>query len=189
MGAAFAGEAAFQHFMGAVQVTHVAGGIFLLRFGKLGSAPVAGLLLLGDFHRQRFLQQILQPVAIRVGAHQFRCDLGAEHRGGPHAQELVDHRHVEPGEVHQFQAFGISQHRLQIGRIILAGGKAHEMFIAVAIADLQQAQPVAVRVEAHGLAVHGHRAGCEDAGGTITFVKIYGHGLCVSRVQPCCHPP
>ena len=101
----------------------------------------------------------------------------------------MDHRHVKAGEVHQFQPFGIGQHRLQIGRVILAGGKAHEVLIAVAVADLQQAQPVAVRVEAHGLAVHGYRAGSEDAGGQVAFVKINSHGLCVSRVKPCCHPP
>ena len=39
--------------------------------------------------------------------------------------------------------------------IIAAGGKAHEVLVAGSIADLHQAEPIAMGDEAHGLGIDG----------------------------------
>jgi hypothetical protein len=56
-----------------MEVAHVAGGIFALRVAELGRAPVAGLLLLGDLVAEQFLDQLLEAVAVGVGADQPRA--------------------------------------------------------------------------------------------------------------------
>ena len=78
LSAAFAFQTHDKFGMQAVQIAHIAGGIIFLRFGQYGTAPVAGLLLLGNVCRQHFLHQFLQPVAVRVGPNKARGDFGAE---------------------------------------------------------------------------------------------------------------
>ena len=54
-----------------MQVKHVLRGILLLRVGQDMGAPVGALLLLVQFDAQKLLDEILQAVAIGVGAGQF----------------------------------------------------------------------------------------------------------------------
>ncbi len=71
----------------------------------------------------------------------------------------------------------IGEHRFQVGRgEIAAGRKPHEMLVAPAVADLQQAQPVTRGYQTHGFGIDRNRAGGENSGGEIVFVKVDSHG-------------
>ena len=56
-----------------------------------------------------------------------------------------------------FSTFGIGQQGGQPWRLEGAARHLHEMGVAVAGRELDQAQPVAMRIEAHGLGVDGDR--------------------------------
>src|SRR5205823_15131589 len=60
-----------------VKIADVACRIFALRVAQRGRAPVAGLLLLGEIDVEQLLDQILQPIAVGIGAHQTRGGAGA----------------------------------------------------------------------------------------------------------------
>src|SRR3546814_20786909 len=49
------------------------------------------------------------------------------------------------------------------------------MLVAAAVADLDQAQPVAQRVQPHGLGVDGDRTRGQHAFGQVFFVEMDGH--------------
>jgi hypothetical protein len=49
------------------------------------------------------------------------------------------------------------------------------MLIAAPIRELDQAKPIPVRVETHGLGVDGEVAFGQHARGQVFFVKKYGH--------------
>ena len=103
-----------------MQVQHVGGGIFELRFGKLAGAPVRRLLLLGNLEAEDLARQLLQAVAVGVGAHQPRGDLGAPERRHRDAERMLQHRHVEAGEVKNLGDRRIGQEQTEIGRARLA---------------------------------------------------------------------
>ena len=84
---------------------------------------------------------------------------------------MLDRRQIEAGEMIQLQPFGIGQHRLEVRRgIVTANLEPHEVFIAIAIGDLQEAEPVAWGDEAHGLGVDSNRTRRKYAFGKIFFV-------------------
>jgi hypothetical protein len=56
----------------------------------------------------------------------------------------------------QLQRIAVGQKPFQIGRPGLSLGHLYQMGVAVAARKLHHAEPVAQRVEAHGLAVDGH---------------------------------
>ena len=90
---------------------------------------------------------------------------------------MLDRGEVEAREMEQLEPLRIGQNRLQIGCVIGAlGAEAHEVLVALAIADLDDAQPVADGDEAHGFGVDGHRAIGEDAFGKVFFVEMHCHG-------------
>ena len=58
----------------------------------------------------------------------------------------------------ELEPLGIAQQRLQVGRgIVAARAEADEMLVAAAVGDLDQAQPVAARDQAHRLGVDRDR--------------------------------
>ncbi len=69
----------------------------------------------------------------------------------------------------------IGEDRLQHRRGIVAGREADEMLVAAPVGELDEAQPVAGRVETHRLGIDGDRARREDIGGKIAFVEIDRH--------------
>ena len=113
-------------------------------------------------------------MAVGVGAHELRGDLGAPHRGHDDAEILQDERDVEAREVQDLEPCGIGEHRLQVGRVILPDRELHEMLVAAAVRKLHDAEPVAELVEAHRLAVHGDGTGCEHVCGQVALVEIRG---------------
>ena len=99
---------------------------------------------------------------------------------------MLDRREVETREMEQLEAVRIGQHGLEVGRVIVAvGAEAHEMFVALAVADLHDAQPVADGHETHGFGIDGHRAIGEDACGEVFFVEMHCHGRGLRRIGDC----
>ncbi len=55
------------------------------------------------------------------------------------------------------------------------------MLVARPVADLDEAQPVAQRVQAHGFGIDGDGPGTQHAFGQIFFVEIDAHGLALGE--------
>ena len=139
-----------------VQVEHVGGGVVLLLVGELVGAPVGALLLLGQVDAEQLPAQVLEAVAVGVGARQLGGDLGAVDGPG----------HRRPGAARAWRCrsgakwkilstAGIGQQRLEARRRPVLAVELHQMGAAVAGRELHQAQPVAVRLEAQRLGVDG----------------------------------
>ena len=163
--------------MQAVQEADIASRIILLRFAQNRPAPIARLLLFGDIGAEQFLHQLLQAMAIGEGPGKARSDLGAEKRGRCHLQIMLDCGKVEASKMEKFQAVGVTQYTSQIGSgIIATRAEADEMFIAASVGNLQQAQPVAQCVEAHGFGIDRQRRGAfQHAIGQVFFVEENAH--------------
>src|SRR3546814_11001514 len=74
--------------------------------------------------------------------------LGAIDGRGHDAERLLQRRDVETREMEQLQPRGIGQNRFQYRRVIGAAGlEADEMLVARPVADLDEAEPVAQRVQ------------------------------------------
>src|SRR3954451_3806321 len=152
---------AFQHdvqpLAELVQVGHVAGGVAELRFAELGSPPVRALLALVELDPEQLATEILQAVPVRVGAGELRGHLGAVDRGAGDAQELPQHCDVEAREVEQLQPCRVAQQPAQDRSLVAAGSELDEVRHAVAGRELDDAEAVPARVEAHRLGVDGDR--------------------------------
>lgn len=94
-------------FAQAVQMQHVGGGIGELRFAQRICAPVARLLLLLQIDIEHLAHQILQAVAVGIGARQPRGDLGAIDRLRHHAEGVIKRGKIEAREVEDLHDFGI----------------------------------------------------------------------------------
>jgi hypothetical protein len=97
-------------------------------------------------------------VAIGIGAHELGGDLGAVDRAGHDAEAVLEHGHVETGIVEDLGHARIGEKPGEIGRGIGIGRNLHDIGAAVARRQLHHAQPVAVRIETHGLGVDRHLA-------------------------------
>ncbi len=169
-----------------MQVTHVARGIVALRVVEVGAAPVARLLCLGNAFAEQFLDQHLEPVAVGIGTDQLAGDFGAIAGRRFHPEVIFDRGEVEAREMEQLEPCGIGQHRLEIGRVVIAvGRKADKVLVALAVADLDDAQPVADRDKTHGFGIDGHGAIGEDACGEVFFVEMHCHGRGLRRIGDC----
>src|SRR3546814_10509450 len=77
---------------------------------------------------------------------------------GHDAERLLQRRDVETREMEQLQPRGIGQNRFQYRRVIGAAGlEADEMLVARPVADLDEAEPVAQRVQPHGFGIDRDR--------------------------------
>ncbi len=134
-------------------------------------------MLFGEALSQQFLREVLEAVAISVGAHQLARNFGTEDWPRRHAQVILDCRQIETSEMIELYAVFVCQNAGQIGRFIVASrGKAHKMLIARSIGYLDYAKPVAVGDETHGLCVDGQIAGAlKHAIGQVFFVKMNCH--------------
>jgi hypothetical protein len=175
---AFALEPLVELLLHLVEVADVRGGIILLSVRQIGGAPVRGLLLLGDVDLEQLLDQLLEAVAVGIGADQPRRGLGAIDGTGHDSEIGLHDRQVEAGEMIELEAPGIGEDRLEVGSVIAAAGaEADEMLVAAAVGDLDEAEPVAAGQKAHRLGVDGDRAGGEHPFGQVLFVEMDGHGL------------
>jgi hypothetical protein len=178
LGPAFARQSFVEFDPHCVQVTHVGRCVFTLGVGKFWATPIGRLLLLGDVLSEHFLDQILEPVTVGIGADQARRGLGAIDRPRHDPQIGLHDRKVEAGEMIELEPGRIGQDRLEVRRLVAAaGGESDEMLVAAAVGDLDDAQPVAIGEKPHRLGVDGDRAGGEHALGQVFFVEMDGHGL------------
>ena len=104
--------------------------------------------------------QILQAVAVGVGAGKPRGDLGAVHRLRHHAEGVGECGQIEPREVKDLRHLRIGQQRLQVRRVgdalAVIPRDLHHVGAAVAVRQLHHAEPVAMRVQPHGLGIDRH---------------------------------
>ena len=172
---ALAREHHVEAFAQGMQVEHVGGCVGKLRLAQDLRAPVAGLLLLRQIDIEYLARQILQAVAIGIGAGQARGDLGAVDRARHGAEGFGERGEIEAGEVENLDDVLVGQQALDIGCLLLPGGDLHHVGRAVARRELHHTKPVAGRFEPHGLGVDRHRAfvGCEVR--QITTVQADGH--------------
>ena len=177
MAAPLALQHGVQPFLQPVQIQHVGGGVIELGVGVVGRPPVGALLLLGQVDPDQLAAQVLQAVAVGVGAHQLGRHLGAVQRRGLHPQIVAQHGDVEPGEVKQLQHRSIGHQRAQVGRLVGPVGELDQMGVAVAGRQLHQTQAVAAGLQPHGLAVDGHRRPERDAVRQVAMVQMDGQSL------------
>src|SRR5208282_4001750 len=143
--------------------------------GERRCAPIRTLLLLRQLDAQELAAQILQAVPVGECAYQFRRHLGAIDRLGVHAQVSLQHGKIEAREVENLEHLGIGQERLQARRLVIAVGELNQMAFAEASRKLDQAQPVALRLEAHRLGVDGYGAAERQSGGKIAAMQMRVH--------------
>jgi hypothetical protein len=167
-----------------VQIDHVLGGILLLRIRQHGCAPVGTLLLLGQVDAQHVAHQILQAVAVGIGAHQLGRHLGAEHRPDIGAEIGLEHGHVEARIMEDLDDVAILQHGLEPRRLEGRLVELHQMGVPVAGRKLHQAQPVARRLEAHGLGVDSHGGPEIERRRKVSLVELDCHGAGIPVAKP-----
>ena len=161
-----------------MQVEHVVGGILELAPGERVRAPVRRLLLLGNLDAQQVAAEVLEAVAVGEGAREAGRDLRAVDRPAADAERVLQHGHVEAGEVEDLQHRLVGQQRREMGRVDgLARRELHQVAVAVAARELYQAEPVAMGVEAHRLGVDGHRVAEGEPRRQVAAMQMLRHGL------------
>ena len=158
-----------------MEVENIGSRVIELPVRKFSRAPVAALHLLGDVDSEEFLAQILEAVPLGEGPHQAGRDLGAVDRRHDDTHVVADCREIEPGEVKDLQGARVCQESAQPRCREVAPGELHEMGIAVAAGELNEAQTVAQGLEAHGLGVDSDRGPEIKAGGKISLIEKVGH--------------
>ncbi len=164
-GAPLARQHGIELFAQAVQVTHIARRVFLLLGREHCLAPIAALLLLGDFLTEQITAQILEAMAIRKRAHQAGGNFGAVNRRRDNPKILLQNRDIKPREVKQLHPRRVAQKLHQIGGVVLPRQKLDEMLIPSPVRQLHEAEPIALVVEAHGLGIDRNIAGKTDGCG------------------------
>ena len=124
----------------------------------------------------QLLRQVLEAVAIGIGAGELGGDLGAIYRAGHHAERPAEHRHVEPAEVEELDDARVREQPFEVRGPRLAAGDLHDLRVAVAARELHHAQPVAPDGEAERLGVDGDRVAKGPVVGQVGAVEADGHG-------------
>lgn len=96
--------------------------------------------------------------------------------------EALPQQPVETLRLENLNDVRIAQEFLQVGRILLALRDLHDIRGAVAIRQLHDAKPVAVRIETHGLGIDRRRMGVAAEVRQIAAMQADGHG---DSVQSC----
>src|SRR5579859_5971468 len=159
----------------AVQIEHVRGGIVELLLCQGGSAPIGGLLLLGQLDAEQFQAQILEAVALGIGAHQLGGGAGAIGRAADDVEMALDHRQIEAGEMEDLGDRSIGQNAAQIGSAVVAIGEMDHMDRAVAGRELHHAQAVTLEPKPHRFAIDGDGGAEIETGRQIALVITDRH--------------
>ena len=115
--AALAGQHRIEPVAQGMQMQHVGGGISELGLAQGGRTPIARLLLFRQIDVEHLAHQILQAMAIGVGAAKPGGDLGAVDRLRHHPEGVVERGQIEPREMKDFRDLRVRQQRLQIGGV------------------------------------------------------------------------
>ena len=158
-----------------MQEEHVGGGIGELRLAERLRAPVRRLLLLGNLDAEQFAREILQAVPVGIGARQLGGDLGAIDRRRHHAERVAQRRHVETAEVEQLQHVRVREQILEPRRARLSGPDLHDVRAAVAAGELDDAEPIALDLEAEGFGVDRDDRAEIELGGQVALMEADRH--------------
>src|ERR1700737_5314830 len=113
--AALAREHGIEAFAQGMQMQHVRRSIGQLRLAQDLRAPVARLLLLRQIDVEHLAHQILQAMAVGVGAAEPGGDLGAIPRVRHHAERVIERGEIEAGEIKIFVVFGLVSNAFRFG--------------------------------------------------------------------------
>ena len=180
-GAPFAGEHCVERRSQAVKIGDVVGGVGELLFAQLWRAPVGTLLFLRQIDAQKFADQIFQSMLVGVGARQSRGDFGAIDGRDRDAQVALERAHVEARKVKQLGNASIRQQPREVGRANICIVELHRVADVVSRRELDQAQPVAERVEAERLGVDGDGRSKIKPVGQIAVVEFDFHAIVALR--------
>ncbi len=109
-----------------------------------------------------------------IGANQLGSHLGAINRPAIHFQIAADDHDVEAGEVKNLGDGLVGEKRLEIRRAVAALGELDQVTDSVAGGKLDQAEPVAAGLEAHGFRIDGDGSAEINAFGQIALVEFDG---------------
>src|ERR1041385_2967636 len=122
---------------------HIARGIVELLLAELGSAPVGGLLLLGELDAKQLPGEILEAVAIGEGPGDPRGHLGAIDGLSHYPEIMLEHSKIEAAEMEDLEHALVGENALQLRRIIVAA-ELKEHGATVALRELHDTEPVAI---------------------------------------------
>src|SRR6478609_1736845 len=174
--AALARQHGIESLAQAMQMQYVGGRVGELRLAQRSRAPVARLLLLRQVDVEHLAHQILQAMAVGIGAGQARGDLGAVDRLRHHAKGVIEGGEIEAREVKDFCHLRIGQQRLQVRRVGVAHWNLDDVGAAVAVRHLHHAEPVAMRIEPHGFGVDRDRIRVAGKIRQVAAMQADGHG-------------
>ncbi len=116
-------------------------------------------------------------MTVRVSAHQPGRDLGAVDRPGHNAKPLLQHGDIEAGVVKNLGLGRIGKQRSEIGCRAIVERDLHDIGAAIAGRELHDAEPVAMRIEPHGLGIDRHlAAGIVAEVRQVAAMQSDGHG-------------
>src|SRR5215510_12372851 len=145
---AFAGEHGIELGLERVQVEHVARGVVLLLICQFVRTPIGALLLLGEVDAEELAAQVLEAVAVGVGACQLGSDLGAVDGLCKHTQMLCQHGDIEAAEMKDLEHRAIHEQGFEPRCRPILTIELYEVGHIVAGGELDQAEPVAMRLKA-----------------------------------------
>src|SRR5665648_816107 len=144
--------------------------------GQLGGAPVGGLLQLGQLDPEQFPAEVLETVPVGIGPGELRGDLGAIDGARHDAEKLLEHGDIETAEMKDFEHALVGEQPLQL-RGVVVPGHLNQGGAAVAIGQLDKAEPIAMWIEPERLGVDGDRLGREAAFWQVALMKLDGRRL------------
>jgi hypothetical protein len=77
--------------------------------------------------------------------------------------------------VEQFQDIRVREQRRKVWRFCLTLRDLHQVGIAISRRQLNQAEPIAVRVKAHGFRIDGHNGPKVKIVGQVALIEKVGH--------------
>ena len=128
-------------------------------------------------------------MAVGEGADQPGGDLGAAHRRDRDAQACCSTATSKRAKCISFTVAAVGQQAGQIGAVVAVAAEVrrdelHQVRVAVAGRELHQAEPVAMRIEAHGLGIDRDDGAEGQAFRQVVPVQMDGaawHELCAAH--------
>ena len=183
-GAAFPRQQDVQLLLQRVQMEHVGGRIGHLRLGQLPRRPNRRLLLLGqvDARARRAPDPSVRACPYRCGSAARRSWCNRRGVG------ITPSAWYSDGESNRAKwkilaTAGSASSRFRLGASLAVARNLHDVGRAVAGRELDHAQPVAMRVEPHGLGVDRDHVLVAREIGEIAAVQADGHEITSDRDQ------